>query len=138
MSVETRVERAWAELDAAAFHGSVVRWWTPLDNHEPVYRAQGSGYGVRYARYDGTPGFTFWPGEEIKEARRAVYVLDDGMTAVPYYVCGWKKDGPGVFLQPLPTNPGGKRRPDNGQVIDFGDWALGPRRMYHLKISAMD
>lgn len=132
--MDTVSDLAWAEREAASIGGSVVRWWTLLDNHEPN-RAHAGGYGVRYTRQDGTPGFVFRPGAAVTGARRAVYVLDDGKTAVPYYVCGWQRDQGGVWVQPFPTNPDGKRRADNGEVIDYSGWALGPCRMYHLKIS---
>lgn len=129
-------EQALAELDAAEFNGSVVSWWTPLDNHEPVHRRSAGGYGVAYKRCDGAAGFKFWPGNEVTEARRAIYIVDDGKTAVPYYVAGWKDEQAAVFLQAFPVNPDGRTRSDNGQVIDYSGWVMGPRRVYHLKVTS--
>ena len=60
--------------------------------------------------------------------------IDDGSAVVPHYVGGWNKKFTRVFLYPFPVNPDGRRRHDNGRVIDYSTWAIGPRRSYHVKV----
>jgi hypothetical protein len=128
-----------ANESAQALDGTVMWWTTDLDNHEPA-RQSTAGYGVQYIhKVNGHQGFKFWP-EDIKDPLNAVYVLDNGETAIPYYVTGWNSDSETagvthVFLQPFPTNPGGKeKRADDGRPVDYRNWMLGPRKCYHLKI----
>lgn len=73
-----------------------------------------------------------------KDATRAVYLLDDGKAVIPYYVAGWDNTNGELFIQPFPTNPTGETRPDNGRVIDYSTWRLGPTRAYHLKVKTVD
>lgn len=74
--------------------------------------------------------------EHFKDGHNALYLFDDGNTVAPYYVVGWDDNEPvHVLIQPMPTNPdGAATRPDNGRPIDYSNWALGPRRAYHLKV----
>jgi hypothetical protein len=122
---------------AIAEHGgTVARWSTPLDNHDPA-RNHASGYGVCYLKHGYEPWFRFWPGDQLREVHRAILIIDDGKVAAPYYWVGWnakdQADGYVLFAS-FPTNPHGRTRPDNGQPVD-STWALGPRRAYHLKIT---
>lgn len=64
------------------------------------------------------------------------FVLDDGDVATPYYVSGWQPLDLTMFLQPFPTNPDKRTRPD-GRPIEYSTWVLGPRKTYHLKISKL-
>jgi hypothetical protein len=82
--------------------------------------------------------------EIFKYPLKSIYLLDDSRTVTPYYVAGWSIDvakevsgvGKGsIRLHPFPTNPDGKTRPDNGRVINYDTWMLGPRRSYHLKVT---
>lgn len=120
--------------EAARLGGTVVWWWSPLDSYEPV-RKQASGHAVRHATH-GRPGVVFWPHEGIKDPDRVLYLVDDGSSVVPHYVAAWKDDPQDLrlFLDPMPTNPDRATRPDNGLVIDYSTWALGPHRAYHVKI----
>jgi hypothetical protein len=131
-----QAEKATAEREAAELNGEVVYWHTALDNYVPIHRAEAYGYGVRYTHpVTGSAGFRIYRSDAIKDARRSIVILDDGRTAVPYYCAGWHAEAGYVLYQPFPVNPEGKRRPDNGRVIDFNTWMLGPRRMYHFKLS---
>jgi len=104
-------------------------WRAVLDNHEPA-RNYTASYAVRCtSKANGEPVFAFW-ADEISKPHNAVYVLDDGKTAVPYYVTGWSRKsdkGLPIWLQTYPVNPSG--------VIDYNTWSLGPRKSYHLKIN---
>lgn len=124
-----------------AHGGTLVRWSTPLDNHDPA-RSYAHGYGVRYTnRFTGEPVFKCWPGNQIPDLARVVLLLDDGETVTPHFYAGGKLaagiDGYELF-EPFPTNTDGRPRPDNGQPVDYSAWVLGPRRAYHLKVTPHD
>lgn len=110
------------------------RWWCALDNHEPR-RAEASGT-LDMDEYPGDrgPWIVLRDTSDLREPTNAVYLVDDGATVTAWYVAGWNPRDPGVVLNPFPTNPDGRTRPDNGRVIDYSTWSLGPRRAYHLKI----
>lgn len=132
-------ELARARDDAANIpDAKIVRWHTALDNHEPVPRAEATGYGVRYVHPStGSEGFKIYNSAGIKDAHKASLILDDGETAVPYYCVGWKDDEYTLY-QPFPTNPDGAVGPDNGRPIDYSTWILGPRKTYHFKITELE
>lgn len=131
------VDRAATERVAATYHGTVVRWWTRCDRHEPSRRTE-SGFAVRYDSHpvSGGPGFVFWPGPQVREAHDSLYVIDDGASAVPFFVTSWSRKRGSVTLHPIPTNPEGTTRADRAdEEIDYAGWAMGPTRAYHLKIT---
>lgn len=72
----------------------------------------------------------------VKDAHKAIYVLDFGTRVEVRYVAGWNGNGEGktyrIFLQPFPLSEG--TRPDNGRPIDMSGWMLGPRKAFHLKL----
>lgn len=113
---------------------SEFRFYTHLDNHEPT-RADASG-SLEVWKFPGNSRetVTIPDASMFKDAERALYLLDNGLSVIPYYVAGWNSEKGTIHLKAMPTNPNGETRPDNGQVIDFGTWVLGPRRAYHLKI----
>lgn len=104
-----------------------------LDNHS-VTRDYAYSTGELYA-----PG-TAWDGQTetivltdssaFKDAERSNYLIDDGHTVRAFYVAGWNQERTALYLQPFPTNHAGV----DGRPVDFGTWALGPRRTYHLKV----
>lgn len=131
-------DRAATATEAVRFGGTVVRWRTRCDNYEPP-RIEDAGYGIRYAQHpvNGGAGFVFWPGPDVRDAHSAIYVLDDGASALPYYVVGWSDRRGELMLHPFPTNPDGQTRADRpGEEIDYSTWIKGPTRAYHLKITA--
>ena len=130
------IDRAATEAEAAHFGGTVVWWRTRCDNHEPS-RVEEVGYGVRYEHpVTGQPGFLFWPGPGVRSAHSSMYVIDDGHTAVPHYVAGWSDQRGELILCPFPVNPDGQTRADRpDEVIDYGTWARGSARAYHVKIT---
>lgn len=78
----------------------------------------------------------------LKDANRAIYLMDDGRTVTPWYVAGWGGEGlaeGSIILHPFPTNYNAdgtpRLRADDGRPVDFSNWQLGPRRAYHVKLS---
>jgi hypothetical protein len=114
-----------------------IHWSTVTDNH-PTPRGYASGEADVYAAdVDGTrpETITLLGADALRDAHRAVYLVDDGATVRPFYVAGWSPDGATIHLHPMPTADG-RIRPDNGRPVDFSSWVLGPRRAYHLKVTA--
>lgn len=68
-----------------------------------------------------------------------VWVIDDGARALPFYgsIQMTSRDtryvGPYALAHPYPVNPDGATT-DDGRVIDYMGWMLGPARSWHLKI----
>jgi hypothetical protein len=127
----------------ARTHGVAYRWNTALTNHEPVSRDFASGTLYRYNAIDEVrgPGIILEDASGLKDATNATYLVDDGRTVEAFYVTGWgPTDAPDtIFLQPFPTNynaDGTPRLRADGRPVDFSSWQLGPRRAYHLKVSA--
>lgn len=130
------------------------RYRVELDNYSPVPRSEGSGIIERYDLTDGRPvTYVIETCDGMRDATRAVFLFDDGARVVPLYVAGWNA-APGidvslsgderaavsatprlVYLHPFPLSSG--TRPDNGRPVDMSGWALGPRRAYHLKVTAL-
>jgi len=122
-----------------------VSYTVALDNHDPARNiAQG-----RLVEYD-EPGETSGQPRYMRAAdggipAGSILIIDDGLTARPYWGGGGNAgepaplypegSAPRELLYPFPVNPEGKARPDNGRVIDYTGWMLGPRRAYHLKIT---
>jgi hypothetical protein len=105
------------------------------DNHEPTrnfYQITGEVYAPMPGTWERCVVIT--TTDDITDMIRSNYLLDDGATVVPHYVGGWNQTFTRVFLYPFPVNPDQRRRTDNGQVIDYSTFALGPRRCYHVKI----
>lgn len=125
---------------------TVIQRWTGFvhaDNYDPPregYTVTAEVYAPESWRPEPVIGLDV---TDVKDAHRAVYLIDDGDTVRPHYVGGWaaaSKDSEittqrdVVWLYPFPTNPDGRKRPDNGRVVDYSTWALGPRRCYHVKV----
>jgi hypothetical protein len=121
----------------------IVTFWCALDGFEPPRK---ENYGRLYLYVHptkDTPGIKIKDVEanQFSDATKAIYLIDDGKTVVPHYVVGWRNSAglahgalEFLLLEPFPTNPDDRRASD-GRVIDFMDWALGPRRAYHLKVN---
>lgn len=134
---ETRTPLVYATATdgATATGGKVVEWRTRTDGRSESIEAGGEGYA--YSRGDELRVCLF-TGEQVPDFDRAVYILDNGQSARPYYVAGYHDAVPGmVYLHPFPTNPGGRKRTDNGRSIDYSAWKLAPSRCYHVKIAGM-
>lgn len=113
-------------------------WSCILDNYNPARRTAAGRLGMLDHPVTGTPTVIL-PGDDF--ATSDVFALDDGASVTLWYVAGW--DGMGLpdgafVLNPFPVNPDGRTRPDNGRVIDYSGWLLGPRTMRHLKITRVD
>ena len=108
-------------------------YYVALDNYQPP-REEHTGIALMYTHpATRDPGIKIPGAEKIfKDAYRAFYLVDNGVSVTPYHVAGYNpKDDPGtVFLKPFPTN---FKRVD-GYEVDFSMWTLGPRRAYHLKV----
>lgn len=114
----------------------IIGRWTGVitaDNYE-VPRSHYYVTGTVHAGDENRPEETvIIDGNGIRDAYKAVYLLDDGLTVRAHYVAGWQPNTGKVYLHPFPVNPDGRTRPD-GRVIDYSTWALGPRRCYHVKV----
>jgi hypothetical protein len=127
---------AWARE-----HGEHFTYGAALDNYEPVPRSYASGTCHFYSTETVTDGVILEGRDQFREATNAAFLLDDGRTVRPYYVAGWgtrEGDTDHVMLHPFPTNFNADGTPhmrsDRDEQVDFGNWMLGPRRCYHLKI----
>lgn len=113
-----------------------LTFWTLLDSHEPT-RNQAAGELEEWRHRDGRVVRSLTDGQQLKDAHRAVYLMDDGRTVAPWYVAGWSKENT-ITLTPFPVNvneDGTPRlRADRPEPVDYSTWALGPRRAYHLKV----
>ena len=128
------------EAPIRAEHVATYRYTTAMDNHEPT-RAYAHGTLDAFIWPDTGQLSYRLPGglDDFKEASRAVFLIDDGRTVLPLYATGWNPATGIVFLGLFPVNVNAegtpKVREDNGRPVDYGDWMLGPRRAYHLKIT---
>lgn len=106
-----------------------------LDNYSPT-RQHFAGYLYRYVAEGDRPECIAIDVYQLKDATQAIYLIDDGASVRAFYVAGWQvsNDVTRVFLHAMPTSPDGRTRPDNGRVIDYSTWQLGPRRAYHVKV----
>jgi hypothetical protein len=107
-------------------------------NQSSARCAETSGHAVEFSRETGEQGMVIWP--DWKDSHRALYVIDDGVTARPMYVTGWQAETAveeiylGTF--PLDVTPDGQPRirSDNGRPVDFSSWLLAASRAYHVKV----
>lgn len=119
---------------------------TELDGHRPA-RETASGHILFHTTSDGhTRAVTVWrddfSGTAARDLHRSILLIDDGSTVTPYYSAGWSgenSDHPDVvFFHPYPTNPNGRRRDDNGEIIDYRTWIHAPARAFHVKVQPID
>lgn len=129
--------------DEPAFETTGIKYVTrpftvATNNHEPPRQMIRAGVLRQFRNFSGRPTIEItWAVSHFgKEAHKALYLVDDGKTVVPHYVSGWnfEKDGDPMWLDAFPTNPDGETRADNGRVIDYSDWMMGPKKAYHLKV----
>lgn len=100
--------------------------------------AEVQSHAVEFSREAGHQGMVIWA--DWKDAHRAVYVIDDGVTAQPMYVSGWHQDLNGrIYLESFPMNvhPDGTPRLRHGdhRPVDFSSWMLEARRAFHVKVT---
>ena len=103
------------------------------DNYE-VPRSHLYGTLVTDPGYDGKSDILTFEGT-VKDAHKAIYVLDFGTRVEVRYVAGWNGNGEGktylIFLKPFPLSVGTR---SDGRPIDMSGWMLGPRKAFHLKL----
>lgn len=118
-------------------------WFTVLDNYQPA-RSFTAGTLEWTTDAQGTPTGILRGIDDLKDPQKGLFLLDDGKSTRVMYVAGWSRKDPAseitaaadnLWLHDIPVNPDGARRSDNDQVIDYSGWHLGPRRIYHLKLS---
>lgn len=112
--------------------------WGHLDNFDPGREHFRGRVTVIESKVDPTEEIYVLEVNEAFMSRimvgpTPIFLLDTGYRVLPLYVSGWPAAMNSVWLQPFPTNPDKKTRPD-GRVIDYKTWALGPRTAYHLKV----
>src|SRR5215471_16787341 len=125
-----------------------VSYRAALDNYEPVPRRTETGRLVAYddPELEISGQVRFMRATDRSDIPAgSVFIIDDGLTARPYYGGSYGEGKPSPLypegrepyeiLYPFPVNPDGRTRPDNGRVIDFSGWVLGPRKAYLLKIT---
>lgn len=131
----------WVNPNTGARYVRNVQFVSALDNYEPVPRSTGASLLEEWHETDGTIVYRLVGWQDERDAVRAVYLIDDGRSVRPYYVAGHSQQRDRIFLHPFPVNyaPDGTRkmRADNGRPVDFGNWMLGPRRAYHLKLKGI-
>lgn len=113
---------------------AVISYGVQLDNYSPA-RNYGAGLAAVYAATDdgtGRPETITLDPSGMPLGTDDVYLMDDGATVRPFYVAGWRKDAPELYLQPFPVDGG--TRADNGRPVDMSGWQLGPRKAWHLKV----
>lgn len=125
---------------------AIISYAVSLDNYEPV-RTVECGCLVTYDGLNEISGHKLIMLSDQRTdmvTANAVFIVDDGRQAVPYW-CGAAHSGnpaplypegcePHVILFPFPVNPRQVARLD-GRIVDYSDWMLGPRKVYHLKIN---
>jgi len=115
--METATE--WARGHGVHYQGNIQ-----LDNYEPP-RNHAYFNCYQYSTDTVTDGFVIDRGMTLKDATRAVFLMDDGETVHPYYVASWHPEQLHLIAHPFPTG-------ENHRT-----WALGPRRAYHIKLTAV-
>lgn len=113
-----------------------VSYTCAMDNYEPAPRKVEYGSLVEYdALPEDSAGQPRYMRDCSESAipERAVFIIDDGLIARPYYGGGRHPERNTEILTSFPVNPESKTSPD-GRIIDFSTWMLGPQKMYHLKI----
>jgi len=129
---------AWARAEADRWKTdgpqAVVHWSAALDNHSPA-RNHAYGYGVLGRNERGETIMTLRTRGMLRDAERAVYLVDDGKSVTAMYVTGYGHKTRPDFLAvaSLPTNPDGETD-KRGDVIAYANWRLGPSRAYHFKV----
>lgn len=127
----------------AKAHGVHFRWSAALDNHEPTRNYAHGDMWTYPLRSDDGLGIVLDGSSQMKDRTKMTIVMDDGETVRPYYVASWNANSADdyVILHPFPTNYNEdgtpKVRPD-GRMVDMSGWAIGPSKLYHLKVSKME
>lgn len=99
---------------------SVVQLHGETNGYTDVYRAHTFyGYAVATVSAQGEDAIAFWPGDEIKDATSAFYLVTDGDTTHAYYVAGWRDEGGYVLLHRVTKHNQG----------------MAPRRAYHFHMA---
>ena len=129
----------WVNPNTGARFVRVLHFTSVLDNYDPP-RNTGRSLLEEWHHPDGLITYRLIGWGEERDATRAVYLLDDGHSVRPYYVAGWQNgDTSRIMLHPFPVNVNDdgtpRLRADDGRPVDYGNWVLGPRRAYHLKIT---
>lgn len=123
----------------ARANGVEYAWWCNLDNHEPP-RATASGTLWTYVTNTFEHGIVIDDHTVLRDARSSMFAVDDGRDVRPYFVAGsgGLEGQTHMMLHRFPTNvhdDGTPRlRVDDHRPVDYSNWALGPRRCYHLKV----
>ena len=132
----------------ASAYGYAVRYAGTLQDPETGFRAEHPTQGITMFCHDDQLPL----GNLISAGPHAVALFDYGSSVEPYFVAGWnpyetdkQRDpelhwagGQTVLWHPFPTaQPGEMTKGNPSYPLDYGDWALGPRRAYHFKVSVL-
>lgn len=132
--------RTWPEDRLAGVE--VFGWRTALSNMDWTDHAYGHAIHAPSVHNDGRCVWLLLDTAQLvrRDTSHTVWVIDDGHTVTPCYgqiqftSLDTQIVGPYALVHPYPVNPNGDRRPDNGRVIDYSTWHLGPARSWHIKI----
>lgn len=117
-------------IEWAQEHGSPFDFAVDLDNRSVPETASGHGWLYNHPTAEVGQGVIIPNMEQFKDGTKAVYLLDDGWKATPYYVAGWHAEHGYMILHHFPRV--WKER-DRDWIRSA--WALGPRRAYHLRLA---
>lgn len=122
-------------------HGEHYAGYVALDNYEPMPRSIERIECYRYSTDDFLDAYVLDHVYHLRDATRAVYLMDDGTTVAPYYVAGYHQDHQYVIIHPFPVNVNAdgtpRMRADRDEQVNHDMWQLGPRRAYHVKLRAL-
>ncbi len=128
------------EYEAAGSLG-LYHWWAPCDNRPVSVQRDAYGVAIKH-RQPADPtkfGWNLYGTAELgKEWAKYHYLLDFGDVVIPTHVAAWRDqdDENKLIVHPFPVNDG-SIRPDNGREVDYWNWAVGPRKMFHLKLTEL-
>lgn len=122
-------------------HGVHHAGYIALDNYEPVARSFERVECYSYDLGDDVrgSGWVLDHAYHLRDATKAIWLMDDGRTVQPFYVASWHEEHQHIILHPFPVkvNDDGtpRLRANDGRPVDFSNWQLGPRRAYHVKLT---
>lgn len=137
----TTPPRGESAVTWARQHGTHVRGWFALDNYQPCPRETAYVDCYFYSTETAPDAVVIDGLGAVRDARRAVYLIDDGRTVRPFYVAAYHPDRAYVIAHafPVDVNADGSplMRADGRGAVDMSTWAIGPSRAYHVKVSGV-
>lgn len=95
---------------------NVMRWESPLDNHQPAARNYGAGYLVKYANRYHDEAYVLFHDEQFGDNRKLAFTIDGKV----FYNASWNESGGFFILHPYPNS------------VD-----MGPRKLYQVRVKPL-